>query len=463
MAITVNDSPGSYIGAANGDILYIVTSNSSSKDNYSYVCDIINESGDRIVRLKQRPNATGIGVFNINDIIKTKVEGDIKFPIPYSGEVFTPSDKSLVWYTVAFGEEWSNTPTSSIFLYNGVTSTAISGATNVAKVDNQHLKDFSYWLNATINRTAIDWQFQYQNHYNQGFLPVAWNENLDKKLSSMPNTNIPLYRDVTSLAFGMFDGQYVTGSNIYVNDICFMNVIQYDVNDNIVTNEIIYNSQDAYGLYSPRANTGDLFGTYSSSFFSSSRDNRLINIGIGEGFFNTPISSSTKSIRIDLGTNVTSSVHYQYLQFDVLDPPCDYPLYQLAWLNEFGIYDYYTFTGRDQYTISRIDNQYTKGFIDYSLTNAGGLTYDNEYRGVTNYSTDYNQVITVSTRFLTQEWADWLEGLFTSPDVYLTNDWEHWLPINLVSADYTKFNDPKSQKLKSYTVQFKYANSPRTR
>jgi len=459
MAITVNQAPGPNIGAANSDILYVVTSNSSSKDNYSYVCDIINDANTRIVRLKQRPNASGIGVFNIGDIIKTTVAGDNNVPIPYGGEVFAPSDNSLVWYTVAFGEEWSNTPTSSIYLYNGITSTAISGATNVAKLDSSHLKDYSYFLGATLNRKNNNAEFQYQNYYNPS---VNWNESLDKKLSDMPNTHIPLYRNKFHI-FSMFDGQYVTGSNTYRNDICFMDVFEFNAAGTQTYNDRLYNSQDDVGPYSPRTTTTDLFGTYSSSFFTTYKNNRVINIGVGNGYFSNPISSSTTSIKIDLGSNVTSSWHFQYLQYDVLDEPCDYPIYHLAWLNEYGVYDFYPFVGRDQYTITRNDSQYSRGFVDYSITNASTPTYNSENRGTTNYSTDYNQVITTCTPYLTQEWADWLEGLFTSPDVWVIENNEYWKPIVLVTADYTKLNDPRSQKLKSYTVQFKYANPPRTR
>lgn len=462
MAITVNRNPSQILNAANADILYTLTSNSSSKDNYSYVCDIINDAGTRIVRLKQRPNASGIGVFNIGDIIKTTVAGDYELPEVGDGSVFAPSDLSLVWYKVAFGEEWSNTPTSSIFLYNGITSTAISGSTNVAKLDpNRSLDPFTYFFGSTLNRTEVDDIFDYFNHYNPS---ATWDSTLDKKLSDMPNTNIPLYKDRFHI-FSMFDGSWASGSTTFRNDIAFMDVFQYDSAGNMTGPTRLYNSQDEYGPYGPRLTYNAAIGTYSSSFFSTYKNNRLINIGVGDPIWSNEftLDPTTVSIEIDLRSNFTSSWHFQYLQYDILDAPCDYPLYQLAWLNKYGVYDYYFFTGRDQYTITRTDSQYTRGFVDYSITNANNLTYNYENRGTTNYQTDYNQVYTVSTRYLTQEWSDWLEGLFTSPDVWSIDSAGLWRPIVLVTADYTKQNDPRSQKLKQYTVQFKYANPPRTR
>jgi hypothetical protein len=463
MAITVNQYPPQILNAANSDLHYVVTSNSSSKDNYSYVCDIIDTTDTRIVRLKQRPNASGIGVFNINDIAKTLVSGDYDLPESGDGSVFKPSDNNLVFYKVAFGEEWSNTPTSSIFLYNGITNTAISGSTNVAKLDPNHTLDpITYLFGATIDRTEQTYYFDYPSHYNPS---ATWDENLDKKLSDMPNTNIPLYKDRFHI-FSMFDGQWASGSTVYRNDIAFMDVNEIDSTGQIINQQRLYNSRDAYGPNSPRALFNSTLASYSSSFFSSSyRNNRLINIGVGDPIWSNEftLNSSSVSITIDLGSNFTSSWHFQYLQYDILDPPCDYPLYQLAWLNKYGVYDYYFFTGRDQYTISRIDNQYTRGFLNYSLTDAGISPYNYENRGVTNYETDYNQVYTVSTKFLTQEWSDWLEGLFISPETWVIDSNNRWFPINLVSADYTKLNDPRSEKLKSYTVQFKYANPPRTR
>jgi hypothetical protein len=462
MAITVNRNPSQILNAANADILYTLTSNSSSKDNYSYVCDIINDAGTRIVRLKQRPNASGIGVFNIGDIIKTTVAGDYELPEVGDGSVFAPSDLSLVWYKVAFGEEWSNTPTSSIFLYNGITSTAISGSTNVAKLDsNRSLDPFTYFFGATMDRIELDDTFDYFNHYNPS---ATWDSTLDKKLSDMPNTNIPLYKDRFHI-FSMFDGSWASGSTTFRNDIAFMDVFQYDSAGNMTGPTRLYNSQDEYGPYGPRLTFNAAIGTYSSSFFSTYKNNRLINIGVGDPIWSNEftLDPTTVSIEIDLRSNVTSSWHFQYLQYDILDAPCDYPLYQLAWLNEYGVYDYYFFTGRDQYTITRNDSQYTRGFVDYGITSTGTSPYSYENRGTTNFQTDYNQVYTVSTRYLTQEWSDWLEGLFTSPDVWIIDSDNTWRPIVLVTADYTKQNDPRSQKLKQYTVQFKYANPPRTR
>ena len=67
----------------------------------------------------------------------------------------------------------------------------------------------------------------------------------------------------------------------------------------------------------------------------------------------------------------------------------------------------------------------------------------------------------VSTQWLTQEWADWLEGLFLSPSVYLL-DGATAYPINLTTATYNKFTDARTQKLKQYSLGFKYSNSLRT-
>ena len=462
MAISVDNYPLQILNAANSDVFYVVTSNSSSKDNFSYVCDIINDAGTRIVRLKQRPNPAGIGVFNIGEITKTLVSGDYELPEVGDGSVFQPSDLSLAWYKVAFGEEYSNSPTGSLFLYNGVTSTAISGSTNVAKLDPNHSLDpFTYIFGATLDRTEQTYYFDYISHYNPS---ATWNENLDKKLSDMPNTNIPLYKDRFHI-FSMFDGQWASGSTVWRNDIAFMDVNEIDSTGQVINQHRLYNSQDYYGPNSPRTAFNSTLASYSSSFFTTYKNNRLINIGVGDPIWSNEFTMdpSTVSVTIDLGSNANAAWHFQYLQYDILEAPCDYPLYQLAWLNKYGVYDYYFFTGRDQYTISRTDSNYLRGFTNYGITSTATNPYNPENRGLKSYETTYNQIYTVSTRYLTQEWADWLEGLFTSNDVWLITDANLWRPINLISADYTKFNDPRSQKLKSYTVQFKYANQPRPR
>ncbi len=58
---------------ANTPLLYVATSNSSSNFNYRFVLDIKDEDDKLIQRIKQQPNPSGKGVFNITNIITTNV------------------------------------------------------------------------------------------------------------------------------------------------------------------------------------------------------------------------------------------------------------------------------------------------------------------------------------------------------------------------------------------------------
>jgi len=75
MSITINQQPY-FPTAANSDLLYVVTSNSSSLPQYQFVCDIQSQAGTILSRLKQQPNPSGYGVFDVGQIIEDYLSYD---------------------------------------------------------------------------------------------------------------------------------------------------------------------------------------------------------------------------------------------------------------------------------------------------------------------------------------------------------------------------------------------------
>ena len=104
--------------------------------------------------------------------------------------------------------------------------------------------------------------------------------------------------------------------------------------------------------------------------------------------------------------------------------------------------------------------QYKQTFVDYSATNT--VTYDKERRGESQFQNRVTKRRTANTDYLSQTDADNLRELFFSTNVYI-QDGTEFLPVVIENASVTEKTNPRSQKLFTYTVEYRYANDERAR
>jgi hypothetical protein len=139
---------------------------------------------------------------------------------------------------------------------------------------------------------------------------------------------------------------------------------------------------------------------------------------------------------------------------------------RIAWLNSRGGYDYYTFQSYRQDTkkISRttFDNRYYATNISSPDRDFG--------RTVKTFDTDVQREIVLETDFLTEPYANWIEELFYSPQVYEMKDdfvspldrqdkiYKDLRPLQILSTEVINVNK-KHSKLNKYRITLKYADS----
>lgn len=442
--------------ASNADLVYTVTSNSSSNDNYQYVMDINDENDNLIARFKQRPNPSGIGVFNVNGFMRNKCASNPPSDTRDIGvKAYNVSSDRVKAYKLRMGEEWSTTPTSSITLYNGIDDTAAAPA---ATASNLVVDDQNYFAPFVSNRHELDEvEVDVQQFYSGSTtFRTRW-------LTDMPLTDIPIRKDDT-MWFGFLwgapdkDSQGDVAHDLYNVQVQGIDSTGADVGGAFSANYtdaateggdaprtaalLSYTSVDANAFNDkyPVRHSLALLQNYAASFNASATGFRTFIIGYEAG----PISLN--------GGEAT---------FKFQDDNCPWPIYRLAWLNKYGAWDFFNFNGVHSENTTRQDSTYKQSFIDYGATAAGQNMLDTQRRGLKNFNTAVETNVTVRTDFLTQEWADWLEGLFVSPSVYLiegTGSDAYWIPIQLTTADYRKNTNTRTQKIKSYNVSFRYAN-----
>ena len=140
----------------------------------------------------------------------------------------------------------------------------------------------------------------------------------------------------------------------------------------------------------------------------------------------------------------------------------DYDHIQFSWLNSFGFRDYYTFTKKNVRSTKRRANNYLANTWD---PNSSSYTTDSGARGYTTYSQEIQETFTAETGYMSDEDADYLEGLFNSPDVRvrLGNNGPagyeaYFFGCNVTSASWTE-KSYKKDKLFQYEIKFKLANN----
>jgi hypothetical protein len=141
--------------------------------------------------------------------------------------------------------------------------------------------------------------------------------------------------------------------------------------------------------------------------------------------------------------------------YNIEGPSCGYDGVRFAWKNEFGVWDYYTFTLQTDksFTIERAD--YEQSFVPFGDNTP--VPYSKQRRGTINYYNKPTQPQVANSDWLDQDESDWLRELFFSANVFVQEGTE-FFPVVITSADVTERSNPRTQNTFQYAIQFQVAN-----
>ena len=141
---------------------------------------------------------------------------------------------------------------------------------------------------------------------------------------------------------------------------------------------------------------------------------------------------------------------------------------RLCWLNQWGAWDYYTFTMKSSKMIS------TKGSTYQQLE---GSWNDSSYRidsfrgGKKAFRVNATEKITMNTDFISQSESAWFEELINSPEVYILDGFKddtvtsalnkYVTPVRLTTSSYTK-KTVANDKIIQYTFEVEKSKTLRT-
>jgi hypothetical protein len=176
-------------------------------------------------------------------------------------------------------------------------------------------------------------------------------------------------------------------------------------------------------------------------------------------FYSFPTNSTSRMTQGPIGP--VSEIFYFYLYNNCLPENT-----RIAFLNSKGGFDYYTFQSYRQDTRKITSTSYDSRYFSTDLQ-----TPDRDYgRTTKTFGTDVSQEFVVESDYLSVPYGNWLEQLFTSPQVYEVKPdyvspmdrqdkiYKDLRPIQVLSTQVDTITK-KHQKLNKYRITFKSADT----
>ena len=494
--VSLSQNPGNYNLAYGPNA---VTLSSLTTGATKFVLQVRTVGGTILADIRQTANVQGRAIFDIQNILQSYVH-----PSPINTEQIGVGNQSpanlqnslqeVDAYTLRIGDETNGTldlvttvfgpynviggkkPFFDIAWSEGPYQGAIQG-------DDSNPPCTNLYANG---QPLSDWNPYVLGSELVSYIPTG---NTDYPSGIGANTRVQIWdvnmNDLHTTSY--FNALYTGGlptPNANAQGIEALRISQFEVDGTAITDTIIPNTVENGG--GPNVNYGD--GTIPSN------NTAVITAGVGpqnissftyidglttNNFVLDPLCSYyfVQTVAYNPGTCLAThtgytdeSIHYPQM-FRIYgrgaafaNTPClDYDHMQFSWLNSFGFRDYFTFTKKNVRSTRRRANNYLDGTADYNSSNYNTQPGN---RGYTTYSQEIQESFTATTNYLTDEQADYLEGLFNSPDVRVrlgqsapgVGYEQYFFGANITSTSWTERSFRKD-KLFQYEIKFKLANN----
>lgn len=453
MAINITqNSTSPNIG--NNNLVNSATSTLSSNPQFRFVVDIRDSGSVLLQEVKQQPNPNDTGIFDFGSIIPTYLG-----PTDPVWKIANVTNNTACGkdFKIRFGEEYATSTTGSTTLYTGE-NPASAGNPNISG------SDYIFLLDGVTNpNDLIDWNWNSGSKYEEESTDGLTSFNHQFGLTAF-NTSSVRVGDYHTLSILNGNLAGVIGSAVdssLAQDIYCVVYRQYDAANTLLDTDILYNT--AAG---PRTTSAEL---WSDVYLDQDETTRLIHFPAGPQNIEdagVPILSDDTGYYTMTFYNQTEEPGVNYngvfgeYRFDIDSANCGYPGVRFAWKNEYGVWDYFNFNLAESTTSVIEREQFEQTNVNFSGTNTS--PYNKARRGEKQYQNRVNKTRTAQSDYLSQTDADNLRELFFSTNVFV-QDGTEFLPVVIDNASVTEKTNPRSQKLFTYTVNYRYANNERPR
>jgi hypothetical protein len=449
MAITINQYPTTP-NMANNNLVFAVSSSQNSSPQFQYVANLTYSGSSTILQtIKQQPNPSGYGVFDFGQIISNYLESDNT----WTAAPFATASVAAKRFQVRFGEQYATSISGAALLYSGLGYPGNPAVTASA---------YYYILNGLVEPyDKVDWNWPSGSYYTTTAVNTTGSFSYQHALTNAPTTQNIQDGEYATISFinGNFDGSTTAAQDIYV-----VQVTVYDATGSQLDQYDLANLVGNGG--GPRANGTQVWSAVAAN---QTTGTQLLTVGIGPQNLSddgNALASSWAYYTVKAYGQQSAGVFnpsgsYASLRFNKEGARCGYDGVRFAWKNEFGVWDYYTFTLANGENTAIERQGYTKSFVDYSTTTPT-VVYDKKRRGALQFYNKLTNTQTANSDWLTQDEADWLRELFFSTNVFQQIGNE-FFPLVITSSTLTEKKNPRTQKLFQYQIEFQPANQPNAR
>lgn len=404
MSVTIQQSPQTMIPGFN-DIIYVVSSDHVNDENFQFVCDLyLDDDAGNITHagrtyLREKTPADPIhssGVFNISEKIKQFLTYDV-------GNDLFASQKcpnSIISIQAKFGEEFGGSSGTTVYA-NQVTATTIRT------------------FNGVLDQADL-------NAYAKGTFVGSTASTTRRFLTNQPKT--------------------VKARTTEHGWLYFLVESVNDANTIIVTTTDSVSADTQYAIPNDFASSLSTVGRY---MIRVPARPATIMRDIGNwAMFDDIVKYTIHS------QNDASAQDREKLTFNIDTTCTDHTIYTIHFLNRLGGFDTFSFirAHTEETDVER------KKFKRNLITRIGGgrYGYNNKDLSDVQYQTKHKDTIKLSSDWISEAEATWLEELITSPVVFHDDPTDGLLAINITDTKY-KRKQWRTDGLFNLELSFQYS------
>ena len=406
-----------------------------------------NSSDDLIGTFKTTPNNAGVGMFDLRPILETFVSPDNE-PSSTANATYKGIPKSIATFPIHLVDKYSLSDKSiKFFAVRFLVESAPSATDAVGSPTNETDSAEFTMFNGVLQYDDVLTKSLFGNDYGYNLQNFELTDNDSQFLSNAPTTQYARLTDYGTFPFLNF----VPNSTDKVSSLTLKYYNSSGVQ--LGTDEDVPNQTSNGGV----ASVGDsntmlnYFGGFPANLdgWSTTWDTHKANI-------------SYYTIQDGNGDSVLYRIN-------ILCPNLKgFEAIRLAWLNQWGTWDYYTFNMKSTRSIQTNRTSYTQ---------LGGTWNESTFKisdykgGKKNFRVNSTEKIKLNTDFVTEAEGVWLEELINSNEVYIVNGFSSDVsntitnkyidPVVLTTSSYVK-KTIANDKLMQYTIEIEKSKMKRT-
>ena len=458
MATTIEQEPLYPQLPVGQEVIFVVSNNTivANQLNVRFIADVyisetiptsISSTSVPIATFKTTPNNAGVGIFDFKQVVENYVSADnmaanqskykttittdnTPHPLHIINQ-YSLNKKAVRWLNIEFKTQYTDT--------NGDVQI------DTPTIANDNYQIFNGYLKYTDELSIFNNDF--------GFSLTNFNLSSpsDKFLTNAPPTQYANLEDYGTLA-------YLAPTD----DLSYIQLIYKNSSDVQIGTEDVDRTlaNGAYNTFSTEISERLLFfGCFPANLQNwSSTFQALVSLGTIQG-------GSIEVRAFNVSNNAISKTYTINVNCPNLK---GYESIRLCWLNQWGAWDYYTFTQKSIRSIS------TKGSTYEQLAgtwNEAAYRVDSYKGGKKAFRVNATEKITMNTDFVSESENDMFEELINSPEVYILEGYQtdvsfsalnqYVKPVRLTTSSFTK-KTVANDKLIQYTFEVEKSKTLRT-